>query len=297
MLGSHWLDRNPNAFVYLYPAAAILGAIGIYQFSNIRVREEGKTLRRLQRVYAPDPEEIAHTDETSVQNYQPPLERRRLRAFFADSLDVLRNDKLFRTYQRCQMLTGFSFMLFGPSLVLLVSKEMTDEKRDYLLATFILTVIPLLVMILSTQFWAPIFDRLHITSFRIAQTSVSFVAMLVLATGALTSQLWVIAMGQILVGVSNAGGNLAWNLGHNAFAPPDRAATYMGVHVMLTGLRGCIAPFLGAWLYQVPFIGRGLFLISAAISFSALAGFFQMWRQRETVTTPSAGPTSSEPTH
>src|SRR5687768_9385640 len=114
MLGSHWLDRNPNAFVYLYPAAAILGAIGIYQFSNIRVRDEGKTLRRLQRIYAPIPEEISQTDETSVQNYQPPPNRKGLRAFFADSLDVLRSDKTFRIYQRCQMLTGFSFMLIGP---------------------------------------------------------------------------------------------------------------------------------------------------------------------------------------
>jgi hypothetical protein len=297
MLGSHWLDQNPNAFVYLYPAAAILGAIGIYQFSNIRVREEGKTLRRLQRVYAPVPEEISQTDEISVQNYQPPQNRKGLRAFFADSLDVLRSDKTFRIYQRCQMLTGFSFMLFGPSLVLMVSKEMTDQKRDYLLATFILTIIPLLVMILSTQFWAPIFDRLHITSFRIAQTSVSFIAMLILSVGALTNQLWIIAIAQILVGVSNAGGNLAWNLGHNAFAPPDKAATYMGVHVMLTGLRGCIAPFLGAWLYQIPLIGRGVFLIAAAISLSALAGFFQMWRHRNDTTTPSSNPTSSSPNH
>jgi hypothetical protein len=32
-LGSFLLDRNPRAFVYLYPRAALLGAIGIWQFS------------------------------------------------------------------------------------------------------------------------------------------------------------------------------------------------------------------------------------------------------------------------
>jgi hypothetical protein len=88
-----------------------------------------------------------------------------------------------------------------------------------------------------------------------------------------------VAIAQVLLGVSLAGGNLAWNLGHSDFATDDKsAASYMGVHVMLTGLRGFIAPFVGAWLYQVPVVGRGVFVVTALICVAALFGFASMAR-------------------
>ena len=74
--GALWLDRDPGAFVYLYPLAAVLGGLGIWQFSQIRVRGEGQMLRQerqreRQPVYTPRPEDLAQTDETNVMNYQP----------------------------------------------------------------------------------------------------------------------------------------------------------------------------------------------------------------------------------
>jgi hypothetical protein len=277
-LGSWWLDRDPRAFVILYPLAAILGAIGIYQFSHIRVRKEGQSLRRA-LIYTPRPEDLSHTDEANVLNYQPRPGPNRFGAFFEGALRVLREDKQFRIYQRYQFLSGFSFMMFSPALLYMVSKQMTDERSEYLLATVVLQIVPLVVSLIAIQVWAPLFDRVHITTFRVAQTAVSVVAQVILLGGALMDQLWVVSMAQVLVGVSIAGGNLAWNLGHNDFASGgDDAASYMGVHVMLTGLRGFIAPFLGAWLYQVPLIGRGVFAISTFICLLSLLGFISMSR-------------------
>lgn len=275
-LGSAWLDRDPRAFVWLYPMAALLGALGIWQFSKIRVRREWQHLRR-QQLYTPRPENLSQTDEANVLNYMPGA-LRGVRAFVSESMRVLREDRAFRTYQRWQFVSGASFMMLGPSLLYMVSKEMTDPRRDYLLATVVLQIIPMAMSLAFTQVWAPLFDRVHITVFRVVQTSVSVAAMAILFGGAAANSLWTIAAGQVLVGISNAGGNLAWNLGHNDFAPRGRDGTYMGVHVMLTGLRGCLAPFLGAWLYQVPWIGRGVFLISALLSTTALVGFAIMAR-------------------
>jgi hypothetical protein len=51
------------------------------------------------------------------------------------------------------------------------------------------------------------------------------------------------------MGAARSGGGLAWNIGHNDFAPSERAGAYMGVHVTLTGIRGAFAPFLGMALY------------------------------------------------
>ena len=276
-LGSWWLDRDPRAFVLLYPSAAILGAIGIYQFSHVRVRKEGQSLRKAQ-IYAARPEELSHTDETNVLNYETDPGPRGLRRFFADAWRVLRDDEQFRIYQRYQFFSGFSFMMFTPALLYMVSKEMTDERREYLLATVVLQIVPLVVSLVAIQLWAPLFDRVHVTTFRVAQTAVSVAAHLILYTGAFFDQLWVVAAAQVLVGISNAGGNLAWNLGHNDFATGDKAASYMGVHVMLTGLRGFIAPFLGAWLYQLPLIGRHVFALSTFVCLLALLGFISMSR-------------------
>ena len=54
-----------------------------------------------------------------------------------------------------------------------------------------------------------------------------------------------------MLGLGFSGGMLAWNLGHQYFAPPHRDSQYMSVHVMLTGLRGLIAPFVGVLLYEM----------------------------------------------
>jgi hypothetical protein len=58
-----------------------------------------------------------------------------------------------------------------------------------------------------------------------------------------------VGVATFVLGVSQAAGGLAWNLGQNAFAAPEQVQRYMGVHVMLTGLRGCFAPFLGTLVY------------------------------------------------
>jgi hypothetical protein len=66
----------------------------------------------------------------------------------------------------------------------------------------------------------------------------------------------------------------------------------MGVHVMLTGLRGCFAPFVGAFLFALPFVGRRVFVLAAIVSLISTWGFWRMARTapvrvaREKVTPP-----------
>jgi uncharacterized membrane protein YqaE (UPF0057 family) len=289
LLGALWLDRDPGAFVYLYPMAALLGGIGIWQFSQIRVRGEGQRLRQEQArerqpVYTARPEEMAQTDETNVMNYEPGADepsgaRKQLRRFFAESAQILREDRQFRLYQWWQFFNGASFLLMAAPLMFMVSREMTNVATQYALATVVLQLIPMITSIVSTQFWAPLFDRVHISTFRVAQGLVSISAHALLLTGALTNQLWLVAVAQFVVGISNAAGNLAWNLGQYDFAPPEKTAAYMGVHVMLTGLRGSFAPFLGVWLYSNVGMGRWVFAISIVLCVISTMGFISMARK------------------
>ena len=278
--GSIWLDRRPDAYVYLYPAAAAVGAVGIWQFSRIRVRHERSLLRReVQQVYTLRPENVAETDEANVLNFVPRAAVT-VRRFLIDSTRVLREDRRFAHYQWWQFLNGASFMLMTPPLVFMVSREMTDPRGQYLLATIVLQLVPMVVSVLTVGFWSPIFDRSHILAFRGYQSVVSIAAHATMWIGAVVNQLWVVAAAQAMVGVSNSAGNLAWNLGHNDFARKEDATAYMGVHVMLTGLRGFIAPFIGAWLFAGGIAGRNVFAVSTAMALAAGIGFWWMaWRR------------------
>ena len=287
-VGSYLLDQNPGTYVYLYPAAALLGVIGIYQFSKIRVRREPKLLRREQQVYAPRPENVAQTEEGNVLNYEPaPSPQWNFHRIFGQAWQILREDRHFRDYQRWQFLSGMAFMMTTPPMIYMVSTSMTDPNRDYLLATVVVQIIPMAMALLFTPLWAPLFDRVHITQFRVVQGCLSFLALLTIYAGALWGMyvgdigygaLGIVAVGQLIIGVCNAGGALAWNLGHNDFASADKASVYMGVHVMLTGLRGCFAPFIGSWLYAMDLVGRHVFGIAVVVSMIATLGFWQMTR-------------------
>src|SRR5688500_11386174 len=152
--GSYLLDQDPRAFVYLYPAAALIGAMGIWQFGKIRVRREVALRRQEVQLYAPRPENMSQTDEANVLNYES---HPRFLKLFAQAFQILRDDPPFRAYQRWQFLNGAAFMMFGPSLLYMVSTEMTDPNRQYLLATTDVQIIPMVIMLLAPQAWAPQF--------------------------------------------------------------------------------------------------------------------------------------------
>lgn len=285
-LGAKWLDYQPAAYVALYPLAGLIGAVGIWQFSQIRVRHEWK-LRPSMRLPLVRPESMAQTGEGNVLSYQPSA---RTGNFWRDARQVLRDDPRFREYMRWQFLNGMAFMMMGPPLLLMVSRSMTDPTRDYARATLVVQVIPMVVSVFCTQLWAPFFDRVSILRFRVVQGMISSCALLLLFAGASADRLWVIAMAQFVIGISNAAGNLAWNLGHNDFASSEKASTYMAVNVMLTGTRGFFAPFVGIWLYQST-LGRGVFGVCAMCCLVAQLGFHRMSR-----TWPSAsrGPLAAD---
>jgi uncharacterized membrane protein YqaE (UPF0057 family) len=216
-------------------------------------------------------------------NYEPAADepaptRHKLRRFFAESAQILRDDRHFRLYQWWQFFNGASFLLMAAPLMFMVSRQMTDERTEYTLATVVLQIVPMVTSIVATQLWAPLFDRVHISVFRVAQGFVSITAHTLMLAGALSNQLWLVAVAQFVVGISNAAGNLAWNLGQYDFAPPEKTAAYMGVHVMLTGVRGSFAPFLGVWLFSSVGMGRWVFAISIVLCVISTIGFMSMAR-------------------
>ena len=94
--------------------------------------------------------------------------------------------------------------------------------------------------------------------------------------------LWLAA---ICFGAATAGAHIGWNLGHNDFASLGKVQQYMGVNVTLTGMRGLLAPPLGAIVYtllerRAPGAGRFALLLPLGLTLTGAIGFNRMQLER-----------------
>jgi hypothetical protein len=129
--------------------------------------------------------------------------------------------------------------------------------------------------------WSRLIGRAHIIRFRSIHSWTFVVAQFVTFAAVMNHSIALLALGLAVRGIGFAGGELAWNLGHNDFASSERAGTYMAIHVTLTGVRGLIAGFVGMWLYAgfptpegvVPLLGEYCFLFWAIICTCGALGF------------------------
>ncbi len=258
------LDAHPENFRYIYGAGALFGCIGVWLFRGVLVRGE-KRHRVMER--------------RGTQG-----EHRR-DGFF----EVLRKDTLYARYQLHQFISGTANMMLEPPLVYLVSKQLG---ASYFVSIGIVMLIPFTLNLTTMPLWARYLDKVHVTEFRARQNAGWVVGVLFMFWGAWTFSLWWLAIGRVITGIVNGGGNLAWQLGHNDFAPRDQISTYMGIHVTLTGVRGAFAPFLGMALYlgwdakgYVPGstgLSAWLFMLSALLGVIAWRGFDRLCKDVRT---------------
>jgi hypothetical protein len=257
-LGAQVLNANPESFRLLYAVGALVAALGVWAFSRVPLAGEAEHLAQ---------ERAAHESaRTSI-------------------LSLLRGDPLYAEFLGWQMVAGISNMMVEAPVIYLVSRQMGASYAESIAVT---TVTPLVLSVLTTPFWAMYLDRVHVSTFRAAHSWTFSVSQVLLWAGALLQSLGLVLVARIVLGSSRGGGGLAWNVGHNDFAPPDRVGLYMGAHVTLTGLRGAIAPFLGMALYlgwaahELPGgftlpawggMGDRLMLLAAAMSGVSALGF------------------------
>lgn len=257
-LGSLLLDSHPESFRWLYAAGLIAGGVGVWAYSGVSLQGEKR---------------------------HQVMERRSERGKLGRNnfMAILRSDPHYARYQSFQFISGLAAMMLEPPLVYLISKQIG---ANYAISIGIVLIIPFLLNFTSIHWWASYFDRVHVSEFRARQNALWVMGTLVMFWGAFNMSLIWLAAGRLLTGLVNAGGNLAWQLGHNDFAPKEQLSAYMGIHVTLTGVRGAIAPFLGMALYlgwdakgHVPAsagLGVWLFLLSALLGVVAWRGFTRL---------------------
>lgn len=255
LLAGWILDAHARSARWLYLFAAACGLVAALRYRAVRVRREYQLLAAEAGVGAAD-------GAFSLGMFR----------------QILREDPAFRSYMFWMSLYGSGNLMMTAQLVVLFTDRLHLPSLTQIL---LLTVVPLLLMPLFLPAWARLFDRGHIIEYRSRQCW-ALVGAIVLLTGGVTLKTqWLLWPGAVLIGLSYAGANLGWNLGHNDFASPGRAQHYMGVHVTLTGVRGLIAPALGMVCYELvewrwPGDGVAVLLLPMMLIAAGALGFVSM---------------------
>jgi MFS family permease len=253
------MDWNERSFHVLFPLSAVGGLIGVWIYSKVRLRGQ----RRLART-----ERAAATHHSLTMN---PF----------SVLRVLLHDVRYRAFMIFMFIFGLgNLMLTAPLAIVLQEKFHVG----YTTGILITTTIPAIIMPIAIPLWQPLMARSHIVQFRSIHGWTFVSASLIFLLAAWTMWLWLMFVAAVITGVAYAGGVLAWNLGHQDFAPPGRDSQYMGVHVTLTGIRGLMAPFLAVGIYQWfdsggSGAGIWVFAVCLALNVVGAVGFLVLARE------------------
>ncbi len=231
-----FIDWNASAYHAVYAVAAALGIGGALLFRGLRI-PEARTQRR------GDFEEISTCREEAAV---APKARKRngARACWR----IPRQDQAFTRYLFwLSTIHCGNLMLLGP-LIVIMSDHLLLAQRQQMMVT---SSIPLILFPLAVPLWARLFDGGCVLRFQAWNGAAFAAAMLVLGSGAITGRPQWLWPGAVLLGIAYAGGTVGHHLGIHHFAPPGHTLPYMGLHMLLSGLRGLLAPLAGITLYEI----------------------------------------------
>lgn len=156
-------------------------------------------------------------------------------------LRYVREDRLFRLTLISWMFMGMGNLMMYPLRVEYLANEKYGLKLDVTMVALFVGVIPNAARLICSPIWGWLFDRMNFFTLR-AVLNVGFA--LGILSFFVSDSFAGLALGAIIFGVANAGGDVAWSLWVTKFAPPERVADYMSVHTFFTGVRGVAAPLI-----------------------------------------------------
>lgn len=264
---------GPTAYRWVYPVLALIGGVAVLLLQFIRVRGDKQLTRQMLEEDDLDPVDPA---TRAVEPYSLTAILNPALKPLHHMVDILRRDKAFRVYQTAQMFSGAANLLIDPILVIIF---VNDLKMNYTWSTAMLDMLPAVLSISTVTIWAQLYDRWGLPKYRVINGGFWTIRMILTAAAVVCTQymldlphgyavaVGIFAFSQVLNGIAQGGGGIAWNLGHLHFAKPEEAELYMGLHATLTGLRGWLG-FVGAPLYI--WGGWPVFAVAAVMS---LVGF------------------------
>jgi MFS family permease len=213
------LDMSREMYRVLYPLAGLCGMIACWYYSTLHVPA------------------------------QPQLSAKRngFRASVRGAQQILAKDRAYLFFQVAFFVSGSAFFMSTHIVLLLVCDRFDFSAFDLALW---MTVVPQLLLALSSPVWGRVIDRIGIVHCRMLVTMVQTASLTCYWIGIVGGGAGFVFAGSILLGMTNGGGQLTWALASSHFAPrPEDVPIYNGIHFVLNGVRGLVLPWVGSVLW------------------------------------------------
>jgi MFS family permease len=219
------LQKWSESYRIIFPLAGVIGIVGALVFSLIKMPIQEKSLPN------------------------PPLME-----FVRDSLEILRRDRSYRLFTISVFIYGFGNLLLLP-IYPIFQVDVLHIKATQLA---VLSNIAQAVLIISYLYWGIYIDRYTPLKGALVSIIVSLIAPL---NYIFAHSVWALWPAFVVSGFANAGIEMTFFNCTLHFAEPERVAQYQGLHAFLVGIRGTIAPIIGAAMKGAGVDFRFIFLI------------------------------------
>lgn len=204
------------SYQWVFPAAAIIGIVSVIPFSRIPTNEA--------------------TGESDVP----------LWTFVKNSIDILRKDKRFRLFCDGIFVFGTANFMAAP-VYAIYQVDVLNVETGW---ASVFAVTNSAAAMFGYFYWGGYIDR------KSPMSAVALCTLLGVTTPLIycfATKAWMVIPVTVIGGIINSGADLAYFNGILHHAPKDRIAQYQSLFAGLMGVRGILAPLLGAWLVRSHF--------------------------------------------
>jgi len=190
--------------------------------------------------------------------------------FFGSLWRIFRRDREYALFEIYFFVYGLAYLMLLPVIPFFATERLHLDYEQYATAKGVIGQLG--ILLLSPLLGARL-RRVRPFRFTGLACAVLVAYPLLLAVGDLMPDLGSLFfhLAFFIFAFGMAGVSMSWNMSSLHFAPHGQEATYQGMHVTLTALRGCIAPVLGTVLlhfggYLEAFVtSSALFLLAAVL--------------------------------
>ena len=233
------LDKSREMYRILYPLAGVCELFAAYCYAQIVI---------------PHLEEKKNRPRFSLNGNLQNIER------------IVSQDKLYMHFQLAFFLVGGSFFMTRHVVILLAREQFEFSALELALC---LSVLPQLLLAVSSPMWGRILDHIGIMRCRVLISSMLGASLIMFFSGFLLGLPILLYLGAILRGTSEGGGQLTWFLASTSFAHrSEDVPLYNGIHFVLNGTRGLILPWVGSILFVL--IGFSEVLVAGVLCLLSL---------------------------
>ncbi len=192
------------------------------------------------------------------------------------SWEIVRENRGFAQFQLGFMLGGAGLMIMQPALPIFFVDILELSYTKLLLA---LTLAKGIGFAVTSPFWVRLFRKLNIYFFAGLVTVLAALFPFILLSAQMHIMLLYFAYG--LYGMMQAGSELSWHMSGPVFAQDKDSSTFSATNVLTVGVRGCVAPALGALILSLT-NSTVVMLVGSAFCFLATQQLYRYHRSRKT---------------